>query len=49
VVRILDALKAKVQPSFFSSLLATTAGQRAVYWTEFIPAEFHRSAPVLPF
>jgi hypothetical protein len=36
MVRILDALNTKAEPSFLASLLATTAGQRTVYWAEFI-------------
>ena len=45
VVGIFDTLNTQAQSSFLASLLATTAGQRAVYWAEFIMTEFHRSTP----
>jgi len=46
VVRILDALNAKLKSSFLPRLLAAAAEQRTMDWAVFIPTEFHAYAPV---
>jgi hypothetical protein len=46
MVRIFDALNAKLKSASFPRLLATAAEQGAVDWAIFIPTEFHGNAPV---
>jgi hypothetical protein len=46
VVRIFDALDAKLKSAFFPRLLSTAAEQRSMEWAIFIPTEFHGNAPV---
>ena len=46
VVRIFDALNAKLKSAAFSHLLATAAEERSMYRTIFIQTEFHGNALV---
>jgi len=46
VVRIVDALNTQLKSALFPTLLTTTAEQRAMDRTIFIPREFHMNAPV---
>ena len=46
MVRIFDALNAKLKSAFFPQLLAPAAEQRSMDRAIFIPAEFHGNAPV---
>ncbi len=46
VVRIFNAPHAGVHTFLFARLLAATAEARAMDWTVFVSAEFHRQAPV---
>ena len=46
MVRIIDALNAKLKSPLFPILLATAAEQRSMDRTIFIPTEFHGNAPV---
>ena len=46
VMRIFNALNTKLKPALFPRQLATTAEQRAVDRTVFIPTELHGNAPV---
>jgi hypothetical protein len=46
VVRIFDALNAKLKSAVFPRLCAPAAKQRFMNRAQFIPTEFHENAPV---